>query len=244
LERKTALVLSGGGMFGAWQAGACRAIAPLFHADLIVGASVGSLNGYVLAAGWGEAHLCNWWRRSPLEGLSYGFHDLRRMIHALMAERPLEREYAVVLVNILRMRPRTFVGPQVTERHLLASCAVPGVVAPQRIDGSWYVDGGLLNPLPVWAAVELGATRIVALNALPEIPSAVLKPFVKGFRAVFGYRPALPPGVEVVTLVPGRRLGSMTDALRWNPQNVERWIEQGAADAGSARESISTLNCF
>lgn len=219
-------------MFGAWQAGAWRALAPVFHPDLVVGASVGALNGYAIAAGWSADHLCGWWREPQ------SFAQLYGVIQTLMAERPLELPYAAVLVDALRMRPRTFVGAEVTARHLLASCAVPGALPPRYIDGAWYLDGGLLNPLPVWAAVELGATRIVALNALPEVPSAVLKPFVKGFRAVFGHRPALPPSVELLTIVPSRRLGSMTDALRWNRERAERWIGQGAADAADAARNV------
>jgi NTE family protein len=230
-------------MFGAWQAGAWRALAPSFEPDLVVGASVGSLNGYTIAAGWSADELCAWWLRCPLEGVSQDVRNLPAMTQALVTARPLEKEYAAVLVNLLRMKPRTFVGREVTAKHLVASCAVPGAVPPQRIDGSWYLDGGLLNPLPVWAAVELGATNILAFNALPEIPSAFLKPFVKAFRAVFGYNPVLPPDLKVTTIIPSRRLGSIRDALRWNEDNIERWLEQGTADARST-QNISTLACF
>jgi predicted acylesterase/phospholipase RssA len=108
---------------------------------------------------------------------------------------------------------------------------VPLASLPQRIDGRLYVDGGLLNPVPVWAAAELGATRILALNALPEIPSALLRPFAKGFRAALGHNPPLPPVVELHTLTPRRPLGSLHDALHWKQANIARWIEQGAADA-------------
>jgi hypothetical protein len=83
----------------------------------------------------------------------------------------------------------------------------------------------------VWAAVELGATRILALNALPEIPSALLRPFAKAFRAVLGHNPPLRSGVELHTLTPQCPLGSMHDALYWKQENAARWIEQGAADA-------------
>jgi len=227
-------------MFGAWQAGAWRALARTFRPDLVVGASVGSLNGYAIAAGWSADELCAWWRRSPLEGIPLGFSHLPVMTQALVAARPLEREYAAVLTNLLRMKPQTFAGREVTARHLVASCAVPGAFHPQRIGGNWYLDGGLLNPLPVWAAVDLGATHVVALNALPEIPLALLKPFVKAFRAVFGHNPPLPLGVKLITVVPSRRLGSMGDALRWRRHNIVRWLEQGTADA----ENISTLHCF
>ena len=214
-------------MFGAWQAGAWRSLAPRFKPDLVVGASVGSLNGYAIAAGWSAAELCHWWLRPGVAS----FQNLPKIVHGLIDARPLELEYAVALVDLLRMKPRTVSGTGIRPEHLLASCAVPLASFPQRIDGRWYVDGGLLNPLPVWAAVELGATRIIALNALPEIPSALLRPFAKGFRAVFGHHPLLLPDVELHTLTPRRPLGSLHDALYWKRENIVRWIEQGAADA-------------
>src|SRR5579872_2281186 len=214
-------------MFGAWQAGAWRSLAHRFKPDLVVGASVGSLNGYAIAARWSAADLCHWWLRPGVAN----FENLPKLVHGLMDARPLEIEYAVVLVDLLRMKPRTVKAPGVRPEHLLASCAVPLVAWPRRIDGRWYVDGGLLNPLPVWAAVELGATRILALNALPEIPSALLRPFAKAFRAVLGHNPPLPSGVALHTLTPQCPLGSMHDALYWKPENAARWIEQGAADA-------------
>jgi predicted acylesterase/phospholipase RssA len=227
LASKSALVLSGGGMFGAWQAGAWRSLAPRCQPDLVVGASVGSLNGYAIAARWSPTDLCHWWLRPGVAS----FENLPKVVHGLMDVRPLEIEYAVVLVDLLRMQPRTIGGPDIRPEHLLASCAVPLAVRPRRIDGRWYIDGGLLNPLPVWAAVELGATRIFALNALPEIPSALLRPFAKAFRAVFGHNPLLPPGVELHTLTPRCPLGSMHDALHWKQENIDRWIKQGAGDA-------------
>ena len=56
-----ALVLSGGGMFGAWQAGAGSILADHFAPDLIVGASVGSLNGYLIASGVTPGQLREYW---------------------------------------------------------------------------------------------------------------------------------------------------------------------------------------
>jgi NTE family protein len=232
---KTALVLSGGGMFGAWQAGAWSALALTFQPGLVVGASVGALNGYAIAAGWTPRELCDFWRHPFVAG---GFRRLPEMTRALMAARPLEIEYGAVLVDPLRMRPRTFRGPEITWRHLAASCAVPGMLPPRRIGGRWYLDGGLLNPVPVWAAVELGATRILALQALPEIPSALLKPFVRAFRAVLGHHPELQSHVELITIVPGRRLGSLSDALHWKRENIDRWLDQGAGDVLAAKKHL------
>jgi predicted acylesterase/phospholipase RssA len=112
---------------------------------------------------------------------------------------------------------------------------VPLVFPPISIDRRQYWDGGLLNPLPVYAAVDLGATEILALHALPVIPSRLLQPFALAFRAVFGVNPPLPPGVTLRVLEPSqRRLGSMRDALQWRRDHSERWLDLGAQDARSA----------
>ncbi len=47
---------------------------------------------------------------------------------------------------------------------LLASVAVPGVVAPIEIDGRMLVDGGLVNNLPIGVAREMGADVIIAVD--------------------------------------------------------------------------------
>jgi predicted acylesterase/phospholipase RssA len=216
-------------MFGAWQAGAWRALSPRFQPDLIVGASVGSLNGYAIASAWTPDDLCHWWQQPGVAS----FEHLPEITRRLIATRPLELEYAVVLTDMLRLQPCTFTPP-IRAEHLLASCAVPLAARPRRIGGRWYFDGGLLNPLPVWAAVELGATRIVALNVLAEFPSSWLRPLTQGFRFCFGHHPPLPSGVELTTLIPQSTLGSLRDAISWNPKNTARWIEQGAQDAATA----------
>jgi NTE family protein len=149
-------------------------------------------------------------------------------------------EYAVTLTHLASMKPKIVRGADVTWKHLAASCAIPGLLPQRRIGGRWYSDGGLLNPLPVWAAVELGATQIIGVQALPEIPSSLLKPFVKGFRRVFGHHPPLPPGVDLVTIEPEETLGSIRDALNWKQENVERWIAQGR----DVVKNISIPNCF
>jgi NTE family protein len=231
-----ALVLSGGGLFGAWQAGAWAALAPSFQPDLIVGASVGSLNGYAIACGVTPQTLRELWLREDFAS----FRRLEASLRILTGEHRPEVDYAVVTTDLLRLKPKVFRGNAVTWRHLAASCAVPLVFPPVRIDGRAYLDGGLLNPLPVYAAVDLGATQILALQALPEIPSLLLKPFVLGFRSVFGVHPPLPAGVALTVLEPGRQLGSLRDAVRWKRENIERWLDQGAQDA----KNISIVNCL
>jgi NTE family protein len=233
---KTALVLSGGGLFGAWQAGAWRALSRSFAPDLVVGASIGSLNGYAIAGGASADELARFW----LQPENARFRDLPATIQNLMARFSPRVEFAAVLTDAMRLKPKIFRGAEIPWRHLAASCAIPGVLRHYRIGGRWYTDGGLLNPLPVWAAEELGATRILALNALPQIPSVLLKPFVKGFRRVAGHHPPLSEGIKLVTIETDGALGSMSEALRWRGDNVERWMELGF----EAAKNISIPDCF
>ena len=57
----TALVLSAGGMYGAYQAGAWRALADVFRPDLVVGASIGALTGWAIAGGCDPDELVDRW---------------------------------------------------------------------------------------------------------------------------------------------------------------------------------------
>ena len=210
------------------------------HPDLIVGASVGSLNGYAIAGGATPQELAEFW----LQRSSADFSKLPETISALMQRYTLQADYAVVLTDLLRLKPRIFSGAEITWRHLAASCAIPGILRPYKIDGRWYFDGGLLNPLPVWAAVQLGATHIVALHALPQVPSRLLRPFVKGFRRVAGHNPPLPPDIEksleLTVISTGQAIGSMRDTLRWKRENIERWLQMGH----SAAQNISLSKCY
>src|SRR5579871_4118041 len=113
MKTRVALVLSGGGMFGAWQAGAWRALAPHVRPNLIVGASVGALNGYVIAGGASPEELIELWRRPDFATLD----RLPQSIQELMERYTPRTEYAVVLTDLLRLKPKIFSGTQVTARH-------------------------------------------------------------------------------------------------------------------------------
>lgn len=49
-----------------------------------------------------------------------------------------------------------------------ASCSVPGVFQPAVISGKEYVDGGLVAPVPVSYARQMGATLVIAVNISSE----------------------------------------------------------------------------
>ena len=70
---------------------------------------------------------------------------------------------------------------------------------------------------------------MIAVNVLPVV-SPPLRTILRVARFL-GKKPADTEGIEVVCIQPGASLGSIRDALTWNPAHVRRWMDQGEADA-------------
>jgi predicted acylesterase/phospholipase RssA len=138
--------------------------------------------------------------------------------------------YSATVVEVPWLRLVRVPHDRIAPEHLMASCAVPFGYPPARIGGKFYVDGGVLDILPVWAAAEMGATRVVAVNALPWMPSLPLRAALRVVHAV-GRKPAQVSGIEVVEIGPRAPLGSVRESLFWSSENMHRWIRQGEDDA-------------
>ena len=52
---------------------------------------------------------------------------------------------------------------------ILASAAMPAIFPPVEIDGERYIDGGVVNNVPIQRAIDGGATRIVVLLCSPPL---------------------------------------------------------------------------
>ena len=71
----TALVLSAGGMWTAWEVGAWRVLRERFEPDLIVGASAGAWIGWAIAAGCTPEVLIDLWLAPRIGGIMrFGVH--------------------------------------------------------------------------------------------------------------------------------------------------------------------------
>ena len=238
-----ALVLSAGGMFGAYQAGAWKALAKSFRPDLVVGASVGALNAWAIAGECPPEELCAiWtaresadlmhWRRRP--GLPWhGLFDaevLHGKVDELYARFRPRIPFVTNIVALPRFRQTWVRGEQMTAAHLRASCAIPFGFPPVKIGGRYFVDGGLLSPVPLWAAMQAGATSAVAINVLEFVPSLALRAAVGTFRAVMAPKVDR-ERIAVTWIRPRVALGTVRDALFWKEENARRWIEMGKRDA-------------
>jgi NTE family protein len=183
----TAFVFGGGGLMGASEVGMLGALAQArIEPDIVVGTSVGALNGaFVAADPRGAARqLSDLWQGEPLR-LAFsetlvgraarlarsGTHlhsmePLRRLLTQLLPGQDfedLELPFHCVAASIEGAAARWFSkGPLVTA--VMASCAVPGLLPPVEIDGEHYFDGGLVHSIPVGRAVALGATTVYVLH--------------------------------------------------------------------------------
>jgi NTE family protein len=253
---KRALVLSAGGMFGAYQAGAWDILNDLFQPDLVVGASIGSLNGYLIACGLEPGELVERWlsledltrlRWHPSMRLTRGQVDatlLENWLQEMCSHTP-HCEYALVATETLTCKQRIFQSPELSWVHLAASCAIPLFLPVYRIDGTCYSDGGLVDPLPLAAAQELGATEIVAINVMHRRPLAV-RAAVGLLRSYARYRRPNRGAANIIEIHPSQPLGGIRDSVVWNRRKAEEWIELGRKDAKAcaglfAKTTLSSL---
>ncbi len=153
--------------------------------DVVIGTSVGAINGAVVAAGPADAadRLGQLWqgdslRRAFSETLwgrmirlarsgthLHSIEPLRRMLDEVLPGdfADLELPFHCVAASIEHARARWFSsGPIVPA--VLASCAVPGLLPPVEIGGEHYFDGGLVDSIPVGRAVALGAREVYVLH--------------------------------------------------------------------------------
>ena len=185
---EVAFVLGGGGVLGAHEVGMLRALAESeIEPHLILGTSVGAINGAFFAADptvQGVERLTELWRGSGVSEMSAGsvlrrvttlarsgthlesLHGARARLAAALPVKRVEDltvPFQCVAASIERAAEHWFDRGELAD-VVLASCAVPGVLPPVRIDGEHYIDGGIVNSIPVARAVMLGARSIYVLQ--------------------------------------------------------------------------------
>lgn len=185
---KVAFVLGGGGHNGAYEVGMLRAL--FEHGvtpKLVVGTSVGAMNGAAIAASptletverlrqvWLTLNEDQIFGGSILSGAANlvrtrtSLHSntaLRTMVERLLPITTFEElkvPFHCVAASIERAAEHWFHEGRLVDA-ILASAAVPGVLPPVEIDGEHFVDGGIVNSIPISRAVELGAKEIYVLQ--------------------------------------------------------------------------------
>lgn len=157
--------------------------------DLILGTSVGALNGAMVARQPDRdvvPRLEELWETTARPQDIYGkprpLRTVRRVVSSgthVYSSGPLKRRLAeefgdlrfedlpvrfqVCAASIERAAEHWFdTGPVVDA--VVASAAVPGLLPPAKVADEHYLDGGIVNSIPLGRAVALGATRIFVLQ--------------------------------------------------------------------------------
>lgn len=188
-RRPVAYVLGGGGVRGAVEVGMLEALLKAgITPDLVVGSSIGAINGAIVASDPSLAvvdRLIKAWT-SPQARAVYGdgwTRQLRRLAGSgthLNSPDPLRElltdalgtditfedlavPFQVVAASIERAAEHWFTtGPVIPA--VLASASVPGLLPPTKVGDEHFIDGGIVNSIPIEAAVQAGARTIYVLQ--------------------------------------------------------------------------------
>lgn len=174
------LVLGGGAARGFAHIGVIKALeAQGIVPDFVVGTSAGSLVGALYAAGnngfalhklaleMDETAISDW--SVPLFASAAGVlkgEALQHYVNRTLNNLPLERmkiPFGAVATDLRTGVPVLFRRGN-TGQAVRASSAVPGVFQAVRIGEQSYVDGGLVSPVPVRFARDMGADFVIAVN--------------------------------------------------------------------------------
>jgi NTE family protein len=203
------LVLSGGGLKGLAHIGVLKALEERgMRPSLIVGSSMGSMVAGAWAAGmpldemetralavrrrdvFRVAHVDMALKRMHAPAL-YRREPFDALLQTLVGDRTFHDLHYPLLVNTVDLLTGQQVSWGLPGRRtarvadaIFASCALPGVFPPREIQGHYYVDGAVVENLPVRVAATAGTGSIIAINvAATSLPRTLEE--TDGFAATY-----------------------------------------------------------
>ncbi|WP_199103609.1 patatin-like phospholipase family protein [Aquitalea sp. ASV11] len=176
VKPRVALALGGGAAKGFAHIGVIKVLeANGIVPDIITGTSAGSVVGSLYASGLNgmqlqakamqldESELTDW--TLSTKGFLKG-EKLENYINTQLGNRPIEklpRKLGIVATELDSGQKVVFRMGN-TGQAVRASASIPNVFLPVVIGGKRYVDGGLVSPVPVSAAREMGADFVIAVD--------------------------------------------------------------------------------
>ncbi|MHA6205683.1 patatin-like phospholipase family protein [Dyella soli] len=176
VKLRIGLALGGGAAKGFAHIGVIKMLeANGIRPDVVSGTSAGSVVGALYASGMDpfqmqeQAFALDESRIRDVRLFSGGVvqgQKLQDYVNQLVKNRPLDKlelPFAVVSTQLETGQRTVFVRGN-TGQAVRASSSIPGVFEPAEINGKHYVDGGVVSPVPVDAARELGADVVIAVD--------------------------------------------------------------------------------
>lgn len=175
-----ALVLGSGGARGYAHIGVIEVLEQHgIRPDLIVGTSAGSIVGSIYASGKSAAELREIalkLKANDVRDVSVslkGFFDGKKVedyVNEQVQNTPLHRLKIpmYVVATELKEGTKTVFNYGNTGQAVRASASIPSMFVPIKIGHNEYVDGGLVSPVPVQVARDLGADIVIAVDILAQ----------------------------------------------------------------------------
>ncbi len=213
--KSVSLVLGSGGARGLAHIGVIRALeAAGAKVEAVSGCSMGALVGGIYATGKLQAYedwVCSLERSDVLSFVDWSFaggglmqgRKIISKLEELVGQTTIEEldiDFTAVAVDIDRGREMWLSEGSLFDA-IRASIAIPGIFTPHRYHGRTFVDGGILNPVPVAPTLRniTDLTLVVDVNAPASDPPPQaeseheeneaegvidrLREFVDGFRS-------------------------------------------------------------
>jgi NTE family protein len=178
-RKKIGLALSGGGARGFAHVGVLKALVEHgIPIDMVAGTSAGSIVGGAFASGMAVDEIAKMaskvrWGNVIRPSLStLGLLSNAPMGRFIGREFPVHK-FEELPIPFAAVACDFATGDEIVQKgegdliHAIrASCAVPGVFAPIRHEGTLLVDGGVVSPTPTEAVRGLGADIIIAVDLM------------------------------------------------------------------------------
>lgn len=174
---KVAIALSGGVARGIAHVGVLTILErhPDLQIDIVTGTSAGAIVGAAYSAGIDVcqiekfARYANWQEVASFSQSRFGLLSFSRLEYRLMCMMgdvwfsDLCKKFAVMTTDLYSSEPIAVCEGRVVPA-VRASCSVPGIFEPIKINGRYLVDGGIADNLPAELARELGADYVIGVD--------------------------------------------------------------------------------
>ncbi|HCL59202.1 MAG TPA: esterase [Acinetobacter sp.] len=186
-EPVVAIALGGGGAKGFAHIGVLKVLESHgIKPKIVTGTSAGSFVGSLYASGKSPYQLQQIalnFKESDIRDLTLNRQGiiagqkLQDFVNKNVANKPIEQfpiRFAAVATRLDNGRKADFIKGNAGQA-VRASCSIPNVFVPAVIGGTKYVDGGLVSPIPVKTAKDMGADIVIAvdISARPDSNKAL-----------------------------------------------------------------------
>lgn len=171
-----AIALGGGGAKGFAHIGVLKVLESHgIKPKIVTGTSAGSFVGSIYASGktpFQLQQIALQLKESDIRDLTLNRQGvvlgqkLQDYVNTQVANKPIEQfpiRFAAVATRLDNGKRADFIKGN-TGQAVRASCSIPNVFVPATIGNTKYVDGGLVSPIPVQTAKDMGADIVIAVD--------------------------------------------------------------------------------